>query len=125
MQHSLETKRLVCLLFCLGQALKEIKKARDPEDGRLCCELYKKLPPRREFKDYYEVIVDPIDIQVGATEACILIPSSCSGAARNTGAPETAARQSQNQNLRVYRAFQMHPATDQTNVTCKRVRRAV
>ena len=41
-----------------------MKKAEDPEDGRLCCELYKKLPPRREFKDYYEVIEDPIDLQV-------------------------------------------------------------
>lgn len=46
------------------KALKEIKKAEDPGDGRLCCELYKKLPPRREFKDYYEVIDNPIDLQV-------------------------------------------------------------
>ncbi|CAN0534719.1 unnamed protein product, partial [Ectocarpus sp. 12 AP-2014] len=45
------------------QVLKEIKKAEDPEDGRLCCELYKKVPPRREFKAYYEVIENPIDLQ--------------------------------------------------------------
>lgn len=49
------------------KALKEIKKAEDPGDGRLCCELYKKLPPRREFKDYYEVIDNPIDLQVWVT----------------------------------------------------------
>ncbi|CAN0278614.1 unnamed protein product, partial [Laminaria digitata] len=46
------------------QALKDIKKVEDPGDQHLCCELYKKLPPRREFRDYYEVIDDPIDLQV-------------------------------------------------------------
>lgn len=55
------------------QVLKEIKKAEDPEDGRLCCELYKKVPPRREFKAYYEVIENPIDLQV----CVVLLPLSC------------------------------------------------
>lgn len=53
------------------QALKEIKKAEDPEDGRLCCELYKKLPPRREYKGYYDIIDDPIDLQVCALRVCV------------------------------------------------------
>ncbi|CAN0518015.1 unnamed protein product, partial [Ectocarpus sp. 8 AP-2014] len=51
-------------ILAMKQVLKEIKKAEDPEDGRLCCELYKKVPPRREFKAYYEVIENPIDLQM-------------------------------------------------------------
>lgn len=53
--------------------MKDIKKVEDPGDHHLCCELYKKLPPRREFKDYYEVIDDPIDLQVDTSYS---IPNS-------------------------------------------------
>lgn len=41
----------------------------DPADGHLCCELYKKLPPRRGYKDYYELIEQPIDLQMIASRA--------------------------------------------------------
>lgn len=41
----------------------------DPKDGHLCCQLYKKLPPRRGYKDYYELIEQPIDLQIIASRA--------------------------------------------------------
>lgn len=83
MRYSLFFGPLLSLLYKMNpktfQALKEIKKAEDPEDGRLCCELYKKLPPRREFKDYYEVIEDPIDLQVSSFSArvCASLLRAC------------------------------------------------
>ncbi|CAN0420230.1 unnamed protein product, partial [Discosporangium mesarthrocarpum] len=45
-------------------AVKAIRQTRDPEDSRLCCELYKRLPSRRELKDYFLLIKNPIDLQM-------------------------------------------------------------